>query len=201
MSKLVFKAMRMAEKAHRIDYKDEKGHFRKAPEGKDRPAYFLHLCEVAWMLQDAGLDEETVAAGYLHDMIEDCEGWDKAKLAKKIDNDTVVKLVSWVTEPGKDGKNNAGNEAPWKVRNEAYIEQLRKAPDEALAISCADKTSNIRDMNRLRKEGCSLDDFLSTGHEAQLDKFKTLERLFEGKVPAALLKRYRKALDLFRVIK
>ncbi len=44
MTDLVLDAMRLAERAHRL-----RNHFRKAPEGEDRPAYFLHLAEVAWM--------------------------------------------------------------------------------------------------------------------------------------------------------
>ncbi len=50
---LVLESMRLAERAHRPQR-------RKAPEGQDRPAYFLHLAEVAWMLQDAGMDSEVL---------------------------------------------------------------------------------------------------------------------------------------------
>ena len=63
---LVLDAMRLAERAHRT--REQGPHHRKAPDGEDRPAYFIHLAEVAWMLQDAGLDSETVAAGFLHDI-------------------------------------------------------------------------------------------------------------------------------------
>jgi hypothetical protein len=57
MTDIVLDAMRLAERAHRL-----RNHLRKAPEGEDRPAYFLHLAEVAWMLQETGLDREVVAA-------------------------------------------------------------------------------------------------------------------------------------------
>ena len=42
---LVLNAMRLAEYAHR-----KQNQYRKAPPGEDRPAYFLHLTEVAWLL-------------------------------------------------------------------------------------------------------------------------------------------------------
>ena len=62
---LVMNAMRLAEYAHR-----RIGHRRKAPPGEDRPAYFLHLTEVAWLLVEAGVqDEEWIAAAFLHDVI------------------------------------------------------------------------------------------------------------------------------------
>lgn len=194
MNDLVLNAMRLAEFAHR-------GHLRKAPAGEDRPVYFLHLSEVAWMLGEAGCSEETIAAGFLHDVIEDCEGWDKARLAAEIKNDTVSELVYWVTEPGKDGLNNKGNEAPWEERNADYIKKLASAPNDAVAISCADKTSNLRDMVRLSDKGHALDDFLSRGYPVQMKKFAALDELFENRVPDRLLVQYRNVLELFRAIK
>lgn len=200
MNDLVLNAMRLAEYAHRTHYKDPVGQFRKAPDGEDRPAYFLHLSEVAWMLNEAGCAAETIAAGYLHDVIEDCEGWDKERLANEIGSDAVVDLVDWVTEPGKDQMNNAGREAPWEERNRAYIQRLADAPDAALAISCADKTSNLRDMVRLTDKGHTLDAFLSRGHAQQLKKFTELDALFAGRVPETLLRRYREAFGRFQAI-
>ena len=47
---VVFDAMRIAEWAHRTRYsKGDGAHHRKAPPGLDRPSYFLHLTQVAWM--------------------------------------------------------------------------------------------------------------------------------------------------------
>jgi (p)ppGpp synthase/HD superfamily hydrolase len=68
---LVLRAIRIAEHAHRT--REKGAHYRKAPAGEDRPAHFVHLTEVAWMLSDAGCSHEVVAAGYLHDIIEDCD--------------------------------------------------------------------------------------------------------------------------------
>ena len=89
-STLVLDAMRLAERVHRT--RKQGPHLRKAPDGEDRPPYFIHLAEVGWMLQNAGLDAETVAAGYLHDVIEDC-GYTKERLLKAIGNRRVVALV------------------------------------------------------------------------------------------------------------
>ena len=91
---LVLESMRLAERAHRPQR-------RKAPEGQDRPAYFLHLAEVAWMLQDADMEGDVVAAGYLHDMIEDC-GYTQEQLAEETGNPRVSELVDLVSEPEKD---------------------------------------------------------------------------------------------------
>jgi (p)ppGpp synthase/HD superfamily hydrolase len=49
------------------------------------------------MLSDAGCSHELVAAGYLHDIIEDC-GYTGDQLEKEIGDSQVRELVEWVTE-------------------------------------------------------------------------------------------------------
>ena len=60
--KLVEKAWKFAEKAH-------EGQFRKSGE-----PYFTHPSLVASILTDLMIDPPTIAAGLLHDTVEDCEG-------------------------------------------------------------------------------------------------------------------------------
>jgi len=175
---LVLESMRLAERAHRPQR-------RKAPEGQDRPAYFLHLAEVAWMRQDADMEGDVVAAGYLHDMIEDC-GYTQEQLAEETGNPRVAELVDLVSEPEKDRS--------WEERNGVYLERMREAPMEVLALSCADKTSNLRDMLRLIDRGYELDSFLSVGKEKQIAKFEGLDELYSGVVPEKIHSRYSTAL-------
>jgi GTP pyrophosphokinase len=186
--------MRIAERAHRT--REQGPHHRKAPEGEDRPAYFIHLAEVGWMLQEAGMDAETVAAGYLHDVIEDC-GYSQEHLAQEIGNPRVAEIVKWVSEDKLDPK--TGDKLSWEVRNKGYLERLQAAPDNVRALSCADKTSNMRDMNRLLAKGHATSAFTKQDHATQLRKFESLYKLaFEGHVPATLAERYQEALGEFR---
>lgn len=177
-------AMRLAERLHR-----QADHFRKAPSGEDRPAYFLHLCEVAWMLQVAGAAPETVAAGFLHDVIEDCS-YSRQRLAEEIGNPKVADLVEWVSEPDKG--------QGWESRNRVYLERMSTAPQEVLMLSCADKSSNLGDMLRLLRGGYELDAFLSVGMDLQLAKFEALDKVFRGQVPDGLYRRFRGLLDQLR---
>ena len=190
---LVFRAMRIAEYAHRN--RPQGPHFRKAPEGKDRPYYFVHLGEVAWMLSDSGCSHELVAAGYLHDIIEDC-GYTGDKLEQEIGNKRVRELVEWVTEFGGAAGPDA-KKPPWEVRNRNYLKRIRKAPVEALTLSCADKTSNIREMCYWLGQGYRTEDFTSRDHATNLAKFEALDVEFRGKVGVIVYDRFSSTLALF----
>jgi (p)ppGpp synthase/HD superfamily hydrolase len=190
---LVLRAMRLAEYVHRNRPKGP--HHRKAPPGRDRPPYFIHLAEVGWMLQESGLDSETVAAGFLHDIIEDCD-YTQERLAREIGNERVAELVAWVSESSTDPQ--TGEKFTWEERNRNYLERMHNAPPHVLALSCADKTANILDMCRHMKDGHPAHTFTSRGHATQLAKFEALGAAYENKVPPMLALRYRAALDEFR---
>jgi (p)ppGpp synthase/HD superfamily hydrolase len=191
---LVLDAMRLAERAHRI--RPQGPHTRKAPDGEDRPAYFIHLAEVAWMLQDAGLDTETVAAGFLHDIIEDC-GYTQDQLAQEIGNAQVAEIVKWVSEDKLHPI--TGEKQSWEVRNHGYLERLKTAPDNVRSLSCADKTSNMCYMNRLLAKGHPASSFTKQDHATQLNKFESLYgRVFANRVPEKIAARYQAALNEFR---
>lgn len=183
---LVLNAMRLAERAHR-----QCNHWRKAPPGEDRPAYFLHLAEVAWLLIDSGVrDEALIAAAYLHDSIEDCE-YDERSLADALGNVRVAALVAAVSEIDKGQS--------WETRQQQYRERLATLDEPAtLALSCADKTANLMDMNRLLARGHAVDSFTKRGFAPQQAKFEALDRLFQGRVPERLYQRFQQALAEFR---
>ena len=189
---LVLRAMRLAEFAHRNRSKGP--HLRKAPAGRDRPPYFIHLAEVSWMLQDAGFDQETVAAAFLHDIIEDCD-YTQERLAQEIGSARVAELVAWVSETKQQPD---GRKLSWEERSQGYLDRIRAAPPGALALSCADKTANVIDMCRHMQVGHPVDTFTSRDHAAQLAKFEALAAAYARSVPEKLLSRFRQALERFR---
>lgn len=182
---LVLRALRLAEFAHRK--RPQGPQLRKAPTGEDRPPYFIHLAEVGWMLQEAGLDPEVVAAGFLHDIIEDCD-YTRERLASEIGNDVVAEYVDWVSEEKSDSV--TGNKRSWEDRNRGYLQRLQDAPPAALAISCADKTANMLDMCRFAKGGHPVHTYTKKDHDTQLAKFRALLKLFVDRVPRKLYDRY-----------
>jgi (p)ppGpp synthase/HD superfamily hydrolase len=146
------------------------------------------------MLSDAGRSHELVAAGFLHDIIEDCQ-YTGDQLEEEIGNKRVRDLVEWVTEVDRVGPD--GKKPPWEVRNKNYLENIKKAPVEALTLSCADKTSNIREMCYWIEKGYRTEDFTSRDHKTQLRKFETLDEVFLGKVVGVVYDRFTRSLDVF----
>jgi guanosine-3',5'-bis(diphosphate) 3'-pyrophosphohydrolase len=104
-------------------------------KGRGNEPYINHLAEVANLLAIAtdGLDAELVAAGWLHDTIEDT-GTTRKELAQKFSERVaapVVEVTDDMTLP-KDQR-----------RQQQVIDAPKKSPGAKL-IKIADKISNIR---------------------------------------------------------
>ncbi|MCB0354016.1 MAG: bifunctional (p)ppGpp synthetase/guanosine-3',5'-bis(diphosphate) 3'-pyrophosphohydrolase [Bdellovibrionales bacterium] len=164
---------------------------RKVPKGSNYGSewYFSHLQTVATLLAEYGFPPTVIAAGYLHDHIEDVpEKYSKEIIAERFSPE-IAELVDWVTQQDKS--------LSWEKRNERYFERLRDAPVEALAISAADKISNIEDLIPFLKMGYAVDSILKRGWGANSEKFHQLLELFEGRIPQGLYDRLSSAIDRF----
>jgi (p)ppGpp synthase/HD superfamily hydrolase len=104
-------------------------------KGRGNEPYVNHLAEVANLLSIAtdGTDAELVAAGWLHDTIEDTATTHQ-ELAKTF-GDRVAALVVEVTDDMNLPKNQ---------RRQKQIVEAPKKPPGARLIKIADKISNIR---------------------------------------------------------
>ena len=123
---------------------------RKAHQNQKRASgeeYFIHPCTVAGILIDLGLDAATVAAAFLHDVIEDTfvsEGDIKKEFGEE-----VLELVVAVTKLDK---------LQFHSKEEEQAENFRKifvamAKDiRVIIIKLADRLHNMRSLNFLSKE-------------------------------------------------
>ena len=122
--------MGIVEKALQIASKSHEGQYRK---NTDIP-YITHPVAVGMMLLKAGYSEDIVAAGILHDTVEDT-----SLTLEDIKRDfgaNIAKMVEGSSEPDKS--------LPWKDRKKHTIEFLKTASEEIRAVVCADKLHNIR---------------------------------------------------------
>jgi len=126
--KLVERAWKFAEKAH-------DGQVRKSGE-----KYFTHPCLVASILTDLMIDPPTIAAGLLHDTVEDCENITVDTIREEFGPE-VADLVDGVTKL---------NKLDFANREEAQAESLRKmilamSKDiRVVLIKLADRLHNMR---------------------------------------------------------
>ena len=126
--KLVEKAYKFAEQAHA-------GQKRKSGE-----PYFIHPCFVASILTELMIDPPTIAAGLLHDTVEDCENITLETIRQEF-GDEVAQMVDGVTKLDK---------LDFADKEEAQAESLRKmilamSKDiRVVLIKLADRLHNMR---------------------------------------------------------
>jgi (p)ppGpp synthase/HD superfamily hydrolase len=120
-----------------------KHHDRQVRKGTALP-YLTHPANVAIILTRYGRDDETVIAGILHDVIEDCVrgGWTPEMLEERIGEKfgaTVLETVLAVTYRRVD---EDGNELDKDEQRADYLQRLERASDGARWVCAADKVHN-----------------------------------------------------------
>jgi (p)ppGpp synthase/HD superfamily hydrolase len=120
-----------------------KHHDRQVRKGTKLP-YLTHPANVAIILTRYGRDNDTVVAGILHDVIEDCirDGYTREMLEQRIGDKfgpTVLDTVLAVTYRRHD---DDGVELSGEDRKEDYLERLGTATEQARWVCAADKVHN-----------------------------------------------------------
>ncbi len=130
-----------------------KHHDRQVRKGTKLP-YLTHPANVAVILTRYGQDTETVVAGILHDVIEDCvrDGYTREMLEQRIGDKfgpNVLETVLAVTYRRHD---DDGVELSGDDRRSDYLERLADATERARWVCAADKLHNassiISDLRR-----------------------------------------------------
>ena len=116
-------------------------HQGKTRKGSGVP-YILHPIEVAQILSTMTTDQEVIAAGVLHDIVEDTDGT-LPEIRSRF-GDRVAELVASETEYKYPGEDRA---ASWRKRKEESLRELKNTNDKGIEMLwLADKLSNIRSL-------------------------------------------------------
>jgi len=117
------------ERALRVAHEAHSGQTRK---GSDVP-YVLHPIHAALILSKCDATEEVIVAALLHDVVEDCEGWD----LDRVESEFGPRLRSIIAEVTED------KTLSWEARKQDAIDHVPHLSPEALLVKGADKLHNL----------------------------------------------------------
>ena len=120
-----------------------KHHDRQVRKGTRLP-YLTHPANVAIILTRYGRDEQTVVAGILHDVIEDCvrEAYTADMLEQRIGDKFGTDVLTTVLAVTHRRVDDDGVELAHDERRDDYLARLGTASDAARWVCAADKLHN-----------------------------------------------------------
>lgn len=153
-----------------------------------RVPYVSHVAGVVGILARHGLPEPVLAAGALHDVLEDTVATYDELRARF--GEHVAELVRLVSEEDKS--------LPWEERKQQYLVRFPAKPWQAQAITLADKIDNLLSIVACAVEHGDPWAQLKRGRAAQLLRFDALleaaRALPPSPLPGALVDEYADAL-------
>lgn len=108
-------------------------HATQTRKGEAQEPYADHLAEVADFTARHGGDEVAIAAAWLHDTVEDCDGTEFPELERLFGHD-VTGIVRELTDD---------KSLPKERRKELQIADAPKKSPRAALVKLGDKTSNV----------------------------------------------------------
>lgn len=125
--------MNIKERAKLFAINAHMGQVRKSEP--DKPM-IIHPIGVGELLEQYGYDDNVVAAGYLHDVVEDTK-YTKEDIEREFGSD-IKDLVMCASEPDKS--------LSWEERKKHTIESTKDLPLRKKLVVCADKINNLEDI-------------------------------------------------------
>jgi (p)ppGpp synthase/HD superfamily hydrolase len=143
--------------------------------------FVTHPVEVACLLHEAGYSDDVVAAGVLHDVIEETDA-NQRELEERFGSNVADLVAAVSDDPSIDDEAR---------RKAALREQVAQAGESAVAVFAADKVSKARELRLRVEEGR-----FRRKDRAKLDHYQaSLEMLDELMPGHQLVDRLRAELD------
>ncbi len=165
----------------------------KAHDGQRRKSdnvdMIFHPFTVGMILQRAGMSDDTVIAGILHDVVEDTKY--TIEDIENIFGKNVRNIVDEVTE---------NKSLEWKQRKIEAIEKVRTASFDGKMVECVDKINNLETLYDLLEEKGeevwkSFHKPLSEQNWYYTEMYKAVVDNLENAENNELVKRYKEVLD------
>lgn len=125
--------MKLKDEARKFAIKAHREQVRKSDIEKPM---IIHPINVGNILSEYGFDENVIAAGFLHDVVEDTK-YTILDIEKEFGED-IASLVMGASEPNKC--------LSWEERKQHTIDTIKDLDLRHKAVVCADKISNLEDL-------------------------------------------------------
>lgn len=183
-----------------IDVSAQK-HLGQARKAVNLP-YIVHPFSVAWILSNYTNDEDIIAAGLLHDVLEDVPGYGFDGLKKDF-GEKIAGIVKEVSED-KDPNIKTDSKATWDYRKNKYINHLNGASREAMLVCAADKIHNLSSiLEAHNKYGSDMWKSFNAPVEKKLNYYeqvlKILKKRLKNKIVKELEKTYLRVKGVLEV--
>jgi (p)ppGpp synthase/HD superfamily hydrolase len=149
-----------------VAFADER-HAGQRRKGNGAP-FVQHPVEVAWLLHEEGYPDHVIAAGVLHDVLENTPT-DRAELEARFGGEVAELVASLSEDPAI---------ADEVERKAALRRQVADAGPEAAAVFAADKISKVRELRARAVEGK-----LEAGDTAKLDHYERSYAMLDELLP------------------
>lgn len=173
------------DKAKNFAIQAHMGQVRKSES--DKPM-IIHPIGVGTLLEELEFDDNVVAAGYLHDVVEDT-----IYTLEDIENNfgsDIASLVKGASEPDKS--------LSWEERKKHTINESKDLPLRNKAIIAADKINNLTDLNIIfRRTGVRNFDAFKRGEESQRWYYTSIYEslIYNEDENLPIFKKYKEILD------
>lgn len=159
---IIQKSISFAIKVHELDAK-------KRRKGTEIP-YVIHPLAIGMILARVTQDENIIAAGILHDTIEDCEPYGcvtRESLETEFNAD-VARMVDDVTEKDKT--------MPWIERKTEALMHIPHMKHDSLLVKTADVLHNLTDLvDDIRANGQRVFDKFNASKSDTVTRYRKLE--------------------------
>jgi (p)ppGpp synthase/HD superfamily hydrolase len=138
----------------------------------DEAAFVVHPMEVASLLARSGYPDHVVAAGVLHDVLEDTDA-QRDELEARFGRDVADLVAAVSDDPSIEDE---------EARKDELRERVRREGGYPAALYAADKVSKVRELRTLLARGGSREDV-----EPALARHRTSLDMLEGTIPGSRL--------------
>lgn len=169
-----------------------RAHAGQTREGNDPLPYATHPIEVVANLRYVGrvTDQDMLAAGFLHDVLEECPAVSSADIAAQFGK-RVSDLVVSVTrhEPTESETRGLSTAEIYTLRSKVLLAEIAQMSEESQTIKLADRLSNLAGSAATRTED---------KHKRYINQTREMLRIIPQSVNPALWDSVRKTAALKR---